>query len=157
MDHHERSRIRAQAEWRAKRTGKTSSSLWGFENWGDGQTQEHHPGRRKIQSERDRSTIPRAMHPELTRRGEEEHPPLGADPRNRLERQGRLFLGWSDMFEALADACRWIGESMLAAVDAGHTDVNAVSVPKGLLSWIARIAQYLAIAADSAAFGRNND
>jgi hypothetical protein len=61
------------------------------------------------------------------------------------------------MFEALADACRWIGESMLAAVDAGHTDVNSVSVPKGLLSWIARIAQYLATAVDSAAFGRNND
>jgi len=101
--------------------------------------------------------IPDAMHAELTRRGEEEHPPLGADPGNRLERQGRLFLGWSDMFEALADACRWIGESMLAAVDAGHTDVSAVSVPKGLLSWIALIAQYLAIAADSAAFGRNND
>ena len=36
MDHHERSMVRAQAEWRAKRAGKTSSSLWGFENWGDG-------------------------------------------------------------------------------------------------------------------------
>jgi hypothetical protein len=50
------------------------------------------------------------------------------------------------MFEALADACHWIGESMLTAVDAGHTDVGAVSVPKGLLGWIARIAQYLAAA-----------
>ena len=33
MDHHERSMARARAEWRAKRAGKTSSSLWGFENW----------------------------------------------------------------------------------------------------------------------------
>jgi hypothetical protein len=157
MDHHERSVARARAEWRAKRAGKTSSSsLWEFENWGDGRTQGHHPGRRKFSPE-EVSTVPAAMHPELTRRGEEEHPPLGSDPGNRLERQGRLFLGWSDMFEALADACRWIGESMLAAVDAGHTDVNSVSVPKGLLSWIARIAQYLATAVDSAAFGRNND
>jgi hypothetical protein len=147
MDRHERSRIRAQAEWRAQRAGKTSSSLWGFENWGDVRTQEHHPGRRKFSME-ETVTIPEAMHPELTRRGEEEHPPLGLDAGNRLERLGRLFLGWSDMFEALADACRWIGESMLAAVDAGHTDVSAVSVPKGLLSWIARLAQYLAAATD---------
>jgi hypothetical protein len=55
------------------------------------------------------------------------------------------------MFEALADACRWIGESMLAAVDAGHTEVSAVFVPKGLLRWIARIAQYLAAAMDRVA------
>ena len=33
MDHHERSIARARAQWRAKRAGKTSSSLWGFENW----------------------------------------------------------------------------------------------------------------------------
>ena len=51
MDHHERSMARARAEWRAKRAGKTSSSLWGFENWGDGRTQEHHPGRRKFSEE----------------------------------------------------------------------------------------------------------
>jgi hypothetical protein len=156
MDHHKRSMARARAEWRAKRAGKTSGSPWEFENWGDGRTQEHHPGRRKFSKE-ETVIIPTAMHPELTRRGEEEHPPLGADSGNRLERQGRLFLGWSDMFEALADACRWIGESMLAAVDTGHTDVNSVSVPKGLLSWITRIAQCLATAADSAVFGRNND
>jgi hypothetical protein len=157
MDRHERSRIRAQAEWRAKRAGKTSnSSLWEFENWGDGRTQEHHPGRRKF-SEEITVTVPWAMHPELTRRGEEEHPPLGLDPGNLLERQGRLFLGWSDMFEALADACRWIGENTLAAVDAGHTDVSAVSVPKGLLSWIARIAQYLAAATDGGAFEQTDD
>jgi hypothetical protein len=54
-----------------------------------------------------------------------------------LERQGRLFLGWSDMFEALADACRWIGENMLVAVNAGHTNLDAVRIPEGLLSWIA--------------------
>jgi hypothetical protein len=147
---------RARAEHRAKRAGKMSDSLWGFENWGNERTQEHHPGRRKFSME-ETVTTPEAMHPELTRRGEEEHPPLGLDPSNRLERQGRLFLGWSDMFEALADACRWIGESMLTAVDAGHTDVGAVSVPKGLLSWIARIAQYLAAATDGAAFDQADD
>jgi hypothetical protein len=68
MDRHERSRIRAQAEWRAQRAGKTSSSLWGFENWGDERTQEHHPGRRKFSME-ETVTIPEAMHLELTRRG----------------------------------------------------------------------------------------
>jgi hypothetical protein len=76
MDHQQRSMARARAEWRAKRAGKTSGSLWGFENWGDERTQEHHPGRRKFSME-ETVTIPDAMHPELTRRGEEEHTPLG--------------------------------------------------------------------------------
>jgi hypothetical protein len=156
MDQHERSMARARAEWRAKRAGKSSSPLWEFENWGDGRTQEHHPGRRKF-SEEITVTVPWAMHPELTRRGEEEHPPLGLDPGNLLERQGRLFLGWSDMFEALADACRWIGENMLAAVNAGHTNLDAVHIPEGLLSWIARIAQCLALATKRAASERNDE
>ncbi|HZZ23521.1 MAG TPA: hypothetical protein VFE60_13520 [Roseiarcus sp.] len=147
---------RARAEWRAKRAGKTSNSLWEFEKWGDGRTQEHHPGRRKFSGE-DIVTIHAAMHPELTRRGEQEHPPLGLDAGNLLERQGRLFLGWSDMFEALADACRGIGENMLAAVNAGHTSVNAVHIPDGLLGWIARIAQYLALATKRAASEMNED
>jgi hypothetical protein len=109
--------------------GKASSSPWEFENWGDGRTQGHHPGRRKFSSEVI-VTIPAAMHPELTRRGEEEHPPLGLDPRNRLEREARLHLGWSDMHVALSGAHRLIGESMFAAVDAGSTNVNAVQIPK---------------------------
>jgi len=97
------------------------------------------------------------MHPELTRRGEEEHPPLGLDPGNLLERQGRLFLGWSDMSEALADVCHWIGENMLAAVNAGHTNLDAVHIPKGLLFWWARIAHYLTLAADSVEAERTDD
>ena len=128
MDQHERSMARARAEHRAKRAGKMSDSLWGFENWGNERTQEHHPGRRKFSSEVI-VTIPAAMHPELTRRGEEEHPPLGLDPCNRLEREARLHLGWSDMHVALSDAHRLIGESMFAAVDAGSTNVNAVQIP----------------------------
>jgi hypothetical protein len=156
MDQHQRSMARARAERRAKRAGKTSDSLWEFEKWGDGRTHEHHPGRRKFSRE-EFVTTPTAMHLELTRRGEKEHPPLGFDPGNLLERQGRLFLGWSDMFEALADACRWIGENMLVAVNAGDTSVNAVHIPEGLLGWIARLADYLALATDRAASERTGD
>jgi hypothetical protein len=105
MDQHERSMARARAEWRAKRAGKTSSSLWEFEKWGDEPTQEHHPGRRKFSAE-EIATIPSAMHPELTRRGEEEHPPLGSDASNQLEREARLHRPWSDMHAALSDAHR---------------------------------------------------
>jgi hypothetical protein len=50
-----------------------------------------------------------------------------------------------------------IGESMFAAVDAGSTNVNAVHIPKGLLFWSARIAHYLALAADRAASERTYD
>ena len=39
---------RQRAEWRAKRDGKKSSSLWEFEHWGDGATKEHHIARRKF-------------------------------------------------------------------------------------------------------------
>jgi hypothetical protein len=156
MDHHERSMARARAEWRAKRAGKASSSLWEFENWSDGRTQEHHPGRRMFSKE-ETITIPAAMHPELTRRGEEEHPPLGVDPNNRLEREARLHLGWSDMHAALSDAHRWIGESMFAAIDAGSANVDAVHIPKGLLFWSARIAHYLALVVHRVAAERTDD
>jgi hypothetical protein len=156
VDHHERSMARARAEWRAKRAGKTSSSLWKFENWGDGRTQEHHPGRHKFSSE-ETVTIPAAMHPELTRRGEEEHPPLGLDPGNWLEREARLHLGWSDMHAAVSDAHRLIGESMFAAVDAGSVNVDGKHIPKGLLFWSARIAHYLALVADRVASERIDD
>lgn len=47
MDHHERFKARAQAEWRAKRAGKTSKSLWGFENWASEGTDCHHVAREK--------------------------------------------------------------------------------------------------------------
>jgi hypothetical protein len=156
MDHHERSMARARAEWRAKRAGKTSSSLWGLENWGDGRTQEHHPGRRKFSPE-DTITVPAASHPELTRRGEEEHPPLGSDLTNLLERQGRLHLGWSDMFEMLADAHRWIGEKMMAEVGKGQRDVDAVHIPEGMRLWLPRIAKDLAFATNHAFCEKKGD
>ena len=47
MDQYERSMARARAEWRAKRAGKTSSSLWGFENWANEGTEGHHVARAK--------------------------------------------------------------------------------------------------------------
>ena len=39
--------VRAKAERRAKRAGKTSSSLWGFENWANEGTEAHHLARTK--------------------------------------------------------------------------------------------------------------
>ncbi|MGA7196815.1 hypothetical protein [Roseiarcus sp.] len=97
------------------------------------------------------------MHTELTRRGEEEHPPLGLDPTNRLERGGRLHLGWSDMHAALSDAHRWIGEDMFAAVNQGQRNVGAVHIPKGLLRWIAQIADELALATSQAALEKTEE
>ena len=47
MDQHERSMARARAEWRAKRAGKTPSSLWGFENWANEGSERHHVARAK--------------------------------------------------------------------------------------------------------------
>jgi hypothetical protein len=47
MDQHERSMTRARAEWRAKRAGKISNSVWGFENWANEGTQRHHVAREK--------------------------------------------------------------------------------------------------------------
>ena len=47
MDKYEWFIGRARAEWRAKRAGKTSSSLWGFENWVNQSTELHHVARAK--------------------------------------------------------------------------------------------------------------
>ena len=88
MDHHERSIARARAQWRAKRAGKTSSSLWGFENWANEGTEAHHAARKKYGDQL--IDVPISMHRELTRRQMEEHPPDGLEPENPLERQGRL-------------------------------------------------------------------
>jgi len=145
MDEFDRFMSRQRALWRARLKRKELKSLWDFENWGDGATQEHHPGRRKF-NENEIITIPKAMHPETTHRGEEEHPPLGPDPGNRLERDARLHLGWSDMHAALSDAHRWIGDAKLAAVDQGQRDINVVHIPEGLLRWMAQIAHDLALA-----------
>jgi hypothetical protein len=105
MDHHERSVIRAQAEWRAKRAGKTLSSLWGFENWPNEGTELHHVARAKYGDLVIR--VPISMHRELTRRQMEEHPPEGPDPTDPLEQDRRLRLGLADICECVADLLRW--------------------------------------------------
>jgi hypothetical protein len=143
MDEFDRFMSRQRALRRVRVSSGQPRDLWDFENWGDGRTEGHHPGRRKFSNE-EIITVPIAMHLELTRRGEEEHPPLGPEPENLLDRQGRLHLGWSDMHAALSDAHRVIGEAQLAAVGAGDRDIHAVEIPKGVLGWIARIAHDLA-------------
>ena len=80
MDYHERSMARARAEWSAKRAAKTSSSLWGFENWANEGTEGHHVARKKYGDQL--IDVPISMHRELTRRQMEEHPPDGPDPEN---------------------------------------------------------------------------
>ncbi len=88
MDRHQRSMARARAEWRAKRSGKTPDSPWGFENWASEPTEAHHVARKKYGDQL--IDVPVSMHRELTRRQTEEHPPDGPNPDNPLERQGRL-------------------------------------------------------------------
>lgn len=143
MDDFDRFMSRQRALRRARIKGTRISRLWDFEHWSDGRTQEHHPGRERFSGEVT-ITVPTAMHPELTRRGEEEHPPLGPDPDNTLEREGRLHLGLSDMHAGLSDVNREIGEAQLAAAQAGRTDLHAGHTPKGLLGWTARIAHDVA-------------
>ena len=147
MDDFDRFMSRQRALRRGRIRSGRISSLWDFKHWDDGRTQEHHPGRERFSTEVV-VTVPTAMHLELTRRGEEEHPPLGPDPGNLLERRGRLHLGLSDMHAGLSDVHRQIGEAQLAAVEAGHADLNAVQIPKGLLGWIERIAHDLARVTD---------
>jgi hypothetical protein len=144
MDEFDRFMIRQRALRRARLLSGLSRDLWGFGRWGDGPTQEHHPGRRKFSKEVT-IIVPTAMHTELTRRGEEEHPPLGPDPGNRPEREARLHFGWSDMHAALSDAHRWIGDAMFSGVIARQRDIDAVHIPEGLLRWIAQIANDLAL------------
>jgi len=143
MDDFYRFMSRQRALRRAGLHNRQARALWQAERWGDSRTEDHHPGRRMFSPELT-ITIPLAMHAELTRRGEEEHPPLGPDAENPLERRGRLHLGLSDMHAGLADAHKEIGETMLAAVEKGERDVAAVKIPKGLLGWIERIAHDLA-------------
>ena len=121
MDHHERSMARARAEWRAKRAGKTSRSLWGFENWATDCTEGHHVAREKYGDQL--IDVPISMHRELTRRQMEEHPPEG-DPANPLERQGRLLLGLSDICECTADLLRWLGEMLIWAAKDGASELR---------------------------------
>jgi hypothetical protein len=122
MDRHERSRIRAQAEWRDRRAGKTSSSLWGFENWANERTESHHVARKKYGDEL--IDVPISMHRELTRRQMEEHPSDGPDPENPLERQGRLALGIADICECIADLLRLSGEMLIRAAKDGRPELK---------------------------------
>ena len=106
MDHHERSMARARAEWRAKRAGKTSSSLWGFENWANEGTEDHHVARTKYGDQL--IDVPISMHRELTRRQMEEHPAEGPDPdQSAWNEKGRLA-PWvvADICECIADLLR---------------------------------------------------
>jgi hypothetical protein len=122
MDHLERSMARARAEWRAKRAGKTSNSLWGFENWGSEGAEGHHVARKK---HGDRVIdVPISMHRELTRRQMEEHPADGPDPENPLERNGRLALGVADICECIADLLRCRGEMLIRAAKDGASELK---------------------------------
>ena len=122
MDHLEKSRARAEAEWRAKRAGKMQSSLWGFENWKSEATEGHHVARKKYGHQL--IDVPISMHRELTRRQMEEHPPEGPDPENPLERQGRLSLGVAEICECVADLLRLRGEMLIRAAKDGAPELQ---------------------------------
>jgi hypothetical protein len=141
VDEFDRFMSRQRALWRAKRKGQRPTSLWDFEHWGDGVTQEHHIARRKFSD--DTIIIPRAPHPELTRRQMEEHPPEGPDPDNPVEQLGRAHMGKSDLHAALSDCHRLLGERMLEAARQGERDPNAVHIPKDVLGCLNRIAHDL--------------
>jgi hypothetical protein len=98
MDHLERSMARARAERRAKRAGKTSSSLWGFENWANEGTELHHVARAKYGDQL--IDVPISMHRELTRRQMEEHPPDDPTPKTRWNGRG----GWPWASPTIASA-----------------------------------------------------
>jgi hypothetical protein len=146
MDEFDQFMSRQCALWRAKRKGQKITSSWDFEQWGDPATEEHHIGRRKFSD--DTIVIPKAMHPELTRRQMEEHSPEGPDPDNPVEQEGRVHLGLSDLHAALSDGHRLITERMLEAAGRGEHDLNAVNIPEWLLGWLTRIAHDVAQAAD---------
>jgi hypothetical protein len=122
MDAYERSMARARAEWRDKRAGRTSSSLWGFENWVREGKEGHHVARKKYGDLV--VDVPISMHRELTRRQMEEHPPEGPDPGNPVEREGRLKLGLADICECIADLLRWRGETLIRAAKDGAPELK---------------------------------
>jgi hypothetical protein len=122
MDQHQRSMARARAENRARRAGKTSGSLWGFENWANDRTEGHHVARARYGDLV--VPVPISMHRELTRRQMEEHPSDGPDPENPLERQGRLALGVADICECIADLLRLTGETLIRAAKDGMPELK---------------------------------
>ncbi len=148
MDEFDRFRLRQRAIWSARRRNKPLTSLWDFEHWGDGATEIHHIGRGKFSDVV--VTIPKAMHPEATRRQMEEHPHEGPEPDNPLERLGRLCLGLSDMHAALDEGYRLAGERFLAASKRRKHDSQFAQIPKGRvgwLGWLGRIAHDLSTVA----------
>jgi hypothetical protein len=122
MDSYERFIARARAEWRSKLAAKTSSSHWGFENWSNEGTEGHHVAREKYGDLV--VNVPISMHRELTRRQMEEHPAVGRDPDNPLERKGRLHLGFADICECIADLLRWHGERLIRAAKDGVSELK---------------------------------
>jgi hypothetical protein len=142
MDEFDRFMSRQRALWRAKRKGQKLTSPSDFEQWGDPATEEHHIGRRKFSDVT--IVIPKAMHPELTRRQIEEHPSEGRDPDNPVEQEGRVHLGLSDLHAALCDGHGMVGERMLEAAGRGERDLKAVHIPERLLGWLSRIAHDVA-------------
>ncbi len=129
MDEQERLMSRSRAKWQAKL--KADSSLWGFENWGSEGKEDHHIARKKYGDAT--ISVPISMHRELTRRQMEEHPPEGPDSKNLLEREGRLYLGLSDILECLADLLRQIGEKLLEIVKQGERDLDeSTEIPEYL-------------------------
>ena len=121
MDEYERFMSRERAKWRAKRKGKKRS--WGWLN-GKGNRrphEEHHIGKRKYSPLT--IPVPRAVHHELTRRQDEEHPPEGPDPTNPNEIAGRMDLGCADLHEWFADVYRERGEARIAAAKRGKRDL----------------------------------
>jgi hypothetical protein len=146
MDEFDRFMSRQRALWRARGKSQKVTSLWDFEHWGDRATEEHHIGRRKFGD--DTVVVPKAMHPELTRRQMEEHPPAGRDPDNPVEQEGRVQLGLSDLHAALSDGYQLIADRMLEAAARGEHDLNAVHIPEWLLGWLFRIAHDVAQATD---------
>ncbi len=119
-----------------------AASFWGFENWDKEGKEEHHIGRKKYS---DRTIlIPVSMHRELTRRQVEEHPADGPDPSNPLQRQGRLFLGLADILECLADALRWIGESLIETAKHEERDLKEpVEIPEYLTQLLCLVGERL--------------
>jgi hypothetical protein len=122
MDKYERFLSRARAEWRTKLKDQKTATLWGFENWATEDKEVHHIARAKYGGAT--MPVPISMHRELTRRQMEEHPPEGPDSTNPLEREGRLYLGLSDILECLADLLRQIGEKLLEIAKQGERDLD---------------------------------
>jgi hypothetical protein len=141
MDEFERFISRAQAQWRVKQKGKTTS-LWGFENWASEGKEDHHIAREKYGDAI--MPVPISMHRELTRRQMEEHPPEGADPIDWLERRRRLALGLVDILECLADGLRLAGEKPADADGHGARDLDdGFDIPEDLAALIRLVSGHL--------------